>query len=60
MKRGLRALFNLRERFCEIDSDMSGALSFEEFSSSIRAMRLELPEIDIKNAFKAFDLNNDG
>ena len=26
----------------------------------MKTMRLELPEVDIKNAFKAFDLNGDG
>lgn len=43
-----------------MDEDSSGALSLEEFGSAIKTFQIDVPEIDIKNAFKAFDLNNNG
>eukprot|EP00347_Sterkiella_histriomuscorum_P008193 403346024 len=60
LSRGLRALINLRDRFKQLDEDSSGALSYKEFLGAIKAMRIDVPEVDIKNAFKAFDINGDG
>jgi Ca2+-binding EF-hand superfamily protein len=60
IERGLRALFNLRQQFRQIDEDGSGALSYSEFAGAIKAMGIDVPDIDVKNAFKAFDLNGNG
>ncbi|CDW79898.1 ef hand family protein [Stylonychia lemnae] len=58
--KGIKGLIALRDKFRDQDSSNNGTLSFQCFNKVIKDMRFDVPEIDIKNAFKAFDINGEG
>jgi len=43
-----------------MDDNGNGSLDMQEFTNAIKDFNIELPEIDIANSFKAFDLNHNG
>ena len=43
-----------------MDTSGDGVLSYEEFSRAIKDFQIFLPDVDVRNSFKAFDLNNNG
>lgn len=59
LEKGLSNLFDLRREFSILDDNGVGSLSFQEFFSVIKKLRIEVADVDIKNAFKAFDLNKE-
>lgn len=50
----------LQKNFNQIDTDNSGALDLNEFTTALLALQLELTEVDIKRMFAIFDQNHDG
>ena len=43
-----------------MDTEGHGYLTYSEFLQSIKNMKLQIADIDIKNSFKAFDLKGNG
>jgi hypothetical protein len=59
-EKGVLGMVGLRNRLRDYDENCSGALDYKEFEAAIKEFRIDVPDVDIKNAYKAFDLNRNG
>ena len=59
-QRGGRGMIGLRRQFKIMDDNNSGTLDMYEFKKGIKDFQIDIPESDIDNLFKAFDLNGNG
>mmetsp|Transcript_16928 Transcript_16928/g.16168 ORF Transcript_16928/g.16168 Transcript_16928/m.16168 type:complete len:137 (+) Transcript_16928:1133-1543(+) len=55
VKTGVKKILELRTKFREQDKRSSGTLNFGAFSDAIRSQKINVEDVDIKNAFKSFD-----
>jgi Ca2+-binding EF-hand superfamily protein len=54
--RGIRGILQLRNALQFADKEQGQTLSYPEFSQVFKDLKIDLPEIDVKNTFKAFDM----
>lgn len=53
-------MIGLRRQFKIMDDNNSGTLDLYEFKKGIKDFQVDIPESDMDNLFKAFDLNGNG
>ncbi len=50
----------VRDMISDVDKDKSGTVDLDEFLRLMAQQRRFDPEVEIKNAFRAFDVDNNG